>query len=210
MLCSYSMSVSHFIVQTSKFLLIDATAVTLGQGHGKVIQYSAASHIFTLAKLLRCILKNIYSYVVILFLVPLHESSFVKATWEPVLHPTHHNPPQPTPECMRCYMPPFWIVEWDDFLIRLYQLQINWWIQPWCIKGLMQICLWSNSCGKLARDLHAKIFDLINALMFGNQWWKNDFSWKISNGKSLNMGLMTPNECHTFFISICVTMKVND
>ena len=33
------MSSSHFIVQTSKFLLIDATAVTLGQGHGKVIQY---------------------------------------------------------------------------------------------------------------------------------------------------------------------------
>ena len=33
------MSGSHFIVQTSKFLLIDATAVTLGQGHGKVIQY---------------------------------------------------------------------------------------------------------------------------------------------------------------------------
>ena len=33
------MSGSHFIAQTSKFLLIDATAVTLGQGHGKVIQY---------------------------------------------------------------------------------------------------------------------------------------------------------------------------
>ena len=33
------MSVSHFIVQTSKFLLMDATAVILGQGHGKVIQY---------------------------------------------------------------------------------------------------------------------------------------------------------------------------
>ena len=31
--------VSHFIAQTSKFLLIDATAVILGQGHGKVIQY---------------------------------------------------------------------------------------------------------------------------------------------------------------------------
>ena len=30
---------SHFIMQTSKFLLIDATAVTLDQGHGKVIQY---------------------------------------------------------------------------------------------------------------------------------------------------------------------------
>ena len=33
------MSGSHFIAQTSKFLLIDSTAVTLGQGHGKVIQY---------------------------------------------------------------------------------------------------------------------------------------------------------------------------
>ena len=33
------MSGSHFIVQTSKFLLINAKAVTLGQGHGKVIQY---------------------------------------------------------------------------------------------------------------------------------------------------------------------------
>ena len=33
------MSSSHFIVQTSKFLLTNATAVTLGQGHRKVIQY---------------------------------------------------------------------------------------------------------------------------------------------------------------------------
>ena len=33
------MSGSHFIAQTSNILLIDATAVTLGQGHGKVIQY---------------------------------------------------------------------------------------------------------------------------------------------------------------------------
>ena len=33
------MSSSHFIAQTSIFLLIDATAVTLGQGHRKVIQY---------------------------------------------------------------------------------------------------------------------------------------------------------------------------
>ena len=33
------MSGSHFIVQTGKFLLINATAVTLSQGHGKVIQY---------------------------------------------------------------------------------------------------------------------------------------------------------------------------
>ena len=33
------MSGSHFIAQTSKFLLIDATTVTLGQGQEKVIQY---------------------------------------------------------------------------------------------------------------------------------------------------------------------------
>ena len=33
------MSGSHFIAQTSKFMLIDATVVTLGQGHGMVIQY---------------------------------------------------------------------------------------------------------------------------------------------------------------------------
>ena len=31
------MTGSHFIMQTSKFF--NATAVTLGQGHGKVIQY---------------------------------------------------------------------------------------------------------------------------------------------------------------------------
>ena len=30
---------SYFITQTSKFLLIDGTAVNLGQGQGKVIQY---------------------------------------------------------------------------------------------------------------------------------------------------------------------------
>ena len=39
MFCSDLMSGSHFIAQTSKFLLIDATAVTLGQGHLNVIQY---------------------------------------------------------------------------------------------------------------------------------------------------------------------------
>ena len=33
MFCSDPMSGSHFIAQTSKFFLIDATAVTLGQGH---------------------------------------------------------------------------------------------------------------------------------------------------------------------------------
>ena len=39
MFCSDTMSGSHFILQTSKFLLIDATVMTLGQGHRKVIQY---------------------------------------------------------------------------------------------------------------------------------------------------------------------------
>ena len=33
------MSGSYFVAQTSRFTLIDATDVTLGQGHGKVIQY---------------------------------------------------------------------------------------------------------------------------------------------------------------------------
>ena len=33
------LSGSYFIMQTNKFLLIDVTAATLGQGHGKVIQY---------------------------------------------------------------------------------------------------------------------------------------------------------------------------
>ena len=37
--CSDLKSGSYFITQTSKFLLIMATAVTLGEGHGKVIQY---------------------------------------------------------------------------------------------------------------------------------------------------------------------------
>ena len=39
MSCSDLMSGSHFMAQKSKFMLIDATAVTLGQGHQKVIQY---------------------------------------------------------------------------------------------------------------------------------------------------------------------------
>ena len=33
------MSGFHSIAQKSKFLLISATAVTLGQSHGKIIQY---------------------------------------------------------------------------------------------------------------------------------------------------------------------------
>ena len=39
MFCSDLMSDSHFIAQTSKFLLIHVIAATLGQDHGKVIQY---------------------------------------------------------------------------------------------------------------------------------------------------------------------------
>ena len=39
MFCSDPMSGSYFIAQTNIFLLIDATAVTLGQGHRKLIQY---------------------------------------------------------------------------------------------------------------------------------------------------------------------------
>ena len=47
MFCSDPMSGSHFIAQTSKFLLIDTTAVTLSQGHRNVIQYvSPDSYIF--------------------------------------------------------------------------------------------------------------------------------------------------------------------
>ena len=47
------MSDAHFIMQTSHFLLIDATAVTLGQGHGKVIQYKLPDLYIVCAKYLR-------------------------------------------------------------------------------------------------------------------------------------------------------------
>ena len=40
------MSGSHFIVQTIKVLLIDATAVTLGECQGTVIQYIFPTHVF--------------------------------------------------------------------------------------------------------------------------------------------------------------------
>ena len=53
MFCSDPMSGSHFIVQTSKFLLINATAVTLGQGHGKVIQYISPEPYILCANYLR-------------------------------------------------------------------------------------------------------------------------------------------------------------
>ena len=45
MFASDQMSGSPFIVQKSKFLLIDATAVTLGQGYKKVIPYISLSQI---------------------------------------------------------------------------------------------------------------------------------------------------------------------
>ena len=53
MFCSDPMSGSHFILQTSKFLLIDATAVTLDQGHRKVIQYIFPDSYILCAKYLR-------------------------------------------------------------------------------------------------------------------------------------------------------------
>ena len=53
MFCSDPMSGSDFIAQTSKFLLIDATAATLGQGHGKVIQYISPDPYILCAKYLR-------------------------------------------------------------------------------------------------------------------------------------------------------------
>ena len=53
MFCSEPMSGPHLIAQTSKFLVIDATAVTLGQGHGKVIQYISPDPYILCAKYLR-------------------------------------------------------------------------------------------------------------------------------------------------------------
>ena len=53
MFCSDPMNDSHFIVQTSKFMLINATAVTLGQGHGEVIQYIYPDPYILCAKYLR-------------------------------------------------------------------------------------------------------------------------------------------------------------
>ena len=47
------MSGCHFIVQTSQLLLIDATAVTLGQSHGKVIQYISPDLYIIFSKYIR-------------------------------------------------------------------------------------------------------------------------------------------------------------
>ena len=50
MFCSDPMSGSYFIAQKSTFWLMDATAVTLGQGHGKVIQYNSRDPYILCAK----------------------------------------------------------------------------------------------------------------------------------------------------------------
>ena len=47
------MNGSHFIAQTSKFLLINVRAVTLGQGHGEVIQYISPDPYILCAKYVR-------------------------------------------------------------------------------------------------------------------------------------------------------------
>ena len=53
MFCSDPMSDSYFIAQTSKFMLIDATAMTLGQGHWEVMQYISPDPYILWAKYLR-------------------------------------------------------------------------------------------------------------------------------------------------------------
>ena len=53
MFCSDPMSVFYLNAQTSKFLLIDATAMTLSQGHRKVIQYISPDSYILCAKYLR-------------------------------------------------------------------------------------------------------------------------------------------------------------
>ena len=50
MFCNDPMSGSHFIAQTSKFVLIDATAVTLGQDHGKGTQFISPDPFILCAK----------------------------------------------------------------------------------------------------------------------------------------------------------------
>ena len=43
----------YFIMRTRKYLFINATAVTLGQGHGKVMQYTSPDLYFLCRKYLR-------------------------------------------------------------------------------------------------------------------------------------------------------------
>ena len=52
--CSDWMTGSHFTMQTSKFFLISAAAMTFGQGHGKVIQYISPDLYFLYPKYLKC------------------------------------------------------------------------------------------------------------------------------------------------------------
>ena len=51
--CNDPMSGSHLIVQTSKYLLINAAAVSLGQGHRNVLQYNSRDPYTLCAKYVR-------------------------------------------------------------------------------------------------------------------------------------------------------------
>ena len=51
--CSDQLSGSHFILQARKFLFINVTAMTLSQGHQKVIQYILPDLYFLCPKYLR-------------------------------------------------------------------------------------------------------------------------------------------------------------
>ena len=50
--CSDWLSGSHFILQTRKFLFINVIAMTLGQGHPKVIQYISQTYTFFVPNIL--------------------------------------------------------------------------------------------------------------------------------------------------------------
>ena len=52
-LCSDWMTGSYLIVQTNTFLLTNVTAMTLGEGHKKVIQYISPDPYFLCPKYLR-------------------------------------------------------------------------------------------------------------------------------------------------------------
>ena len=51
--CKDWLNGSYFILQTSKFLFINVTTITLGQGHQKVIQYIFLDLCFLCPKYLR-------------------------------------------------------------------------------------------------------------------------------------------------------------
>ena len=46
------MSGSYFILQTNKFLFINVTAATLGEGHQKVTQYISQTYMFIVPNIL--------------------------------------------------------------------------------------------------------------------------------------------------------------